>query len=602
MIFLKVKVQLLKAKNMVRNLICLLLLSPSLLFAQQSIEAGDIYYDFFQYKEAIREYENALKNNRTFKNEAHLLTNLAYSYAYTFQYEKAEEKFAELVKIGDKKPLPDIYLDYGVVLKVLGKYEKAREQFTFYTTLVKGDEYTSLLMKSLNWAEKYKDSIRPNTYVGLTNLNIGGQSLGYAYFAEGILYAHPRDTQYSEYTTLYDLQYATMIDTVTFAEKRDEYVGSIKFPYNEGAPSVSFDGELLYFTATANKTKKGIVKKVGKLEISEDGVSNLKIYVSKFENGQFEGIVELPFNDKQFNCTHPFISRDGNTLYFVSDMPGGFGGLDIYKSEKGTDGKWGKPVNMGAKVNTTEHETYPYLADGYLYFSSKGHVGFGGYDLFQSALDQRGSPVNVKNMGKPFNSTKDDVAFIIAGDGITGYFSSNRDNNEGIDKVYYFRDNYAAPTSPSIAQVNTPVAKQIPITLASKQPVAKEPTVNNQSLSPEVGKTLSVVLYAFNNVDLQQAFKEQLDSIVVLAKLFPQLKINIHAYADCRGSEAYNMALSKRRAQSTKKYLVGKGFKAGNIGMVSYGEGSPKISCNPCEACSEEQHKENRRVEIKIAK
>lgn len=587
---------------MVKNIICLLLLLPSLLFAQQSIEAGDIYYDFFQYKEAIREYEKALKNERTFKNEAHLLTNLAYSYAYTFQYEKAAEKFAELVKIGDKKPLPDVYLDYGVVLKVLGKYEKAREQFAFYTTLVKGDEYTSLLMKSLNWAEKYKDSIRPNTYVSLTNLNIGGQSLGYAYFADGILYAHPRDTQYSEYTTLYDLQFATMLDSVTFSEKRDEYVGSIKFPYNEGSPSVSFDGDLLYFTATATKTKKGVVKKVGKLEISEDGVSNLKIYVSKFENGQFEGINELPFNDKQFNCTHPFISRDGNTLYFSSDMPGGFGGLDIYKSEKGADGNWGKPLNMGAKINTTEHETYPFAADGYLYFSSKGHVGFGGYDLFQSTLGLQGVPVNVKNMGKPFNSTKDDVAFIIAGDGITGYFSSNRDNNEGIDKVYYFRDNYAVPVTPAIAQVNKPVTKQMPTTSASKQPDIKEPTITKQPLTlPATGKTLSVILYGFNDVGLQTGFKESLDSIISLAKSFPQLKVNIYAYADCRGSEAYNMALSKRRAQNTKNYLESKGFKATNIGMISYGEGSPKISCNPCEVCSEEQHRENRRVEVKVA-
>lgn len=583
-----------------RFLTALFFLLPLFIHAQQNIERGDIYYDFFQYKEAIREYEDALKNNRTYKNEAHLFTQLAYSYMYTFQYEKAEEKFAELVKLGDKKPLPDVYLDYGNVLKILGKYEKAREQFVYYNTLMKGgDAYTDMLTRSLSWAEKHKDSVRTRTYVALTNLDIAGQSLGYCFFMDGLLYAKAKDSAYKEYTVLFDLDFAHMKDSLTFTEG-DDYVDEIRFPFNEGSPSVTADGELIYFTATAIKIKKGVVRRVGTTEISEDGVSNLKIYTSRFINGKFSYVQELPFNNKQYNCTHPCISADGNTLFFASDMPGGFGGLDLYKVIRQPDGTWSKPVNLGDKVNTTENEMYPYTDGQYLYFASKGHVGFGGYDLFQSVLGMNSVPGVPRNMGKPFNSSKDDVAFIIARNGVSGYFSSNRDNANGFDKVYYFNDD-VRPTQPvpvAIAKASDP-DKKTPVPAPGDKPAR---AAEKPAAKPEVGSTLSTVLFAFDRNTFDETFYRSLDSALAVARADKSIRLNIHAHTDCRGSEAYNLALSKRRAQTVKNYLVSKGISASRIGLISYGESKPKISCDPCEACTEEQHSVNRRVEVKVAK
>lgn len=587
-----------------KKILLLVLVLPLLASAQKQIEIGDVYYDFFQYKEAIRAYEIALKTERTFTNEAHLLTQLAYSYTYTFQYEKAETYFAELVKLGDKKQVPDIYLDYGNVLKVLGKYTEALNQYNYYTTIIKPDEYTASLIKSVTWADKHKDSVRTNTIVTLTNLNIGGQSLGYTFFADGLLYAHPKDTNYSEYTMLYDLRYAKLIDSVTFTETK-EYVNDIKFPFNEGSPTVSPDGEILYFTATATKLKKGAVKKIGNMQISEDGVSNLKIYTARFINGSYTNIIELPFNDKQYNCTHPCISPDGSTLFFASDMPGGFGGLDIYKSVKAANGTWSKPINMGNKINTPENEMYPFLADNYLYFSSKGHLGFGGYDLFQTMLGINYTPLNARNMGKPFNSSKDDVAFIISGDGVTGYFSSNRDNNNGIDKVYYFRDQIAAPVTPVIIASATPKPNQ-PITPSNTNAATTKPveTISGNKVADGTktlsGKTINTVYYGFNKSNIQPSFITLLDSTLLLVKSLPDLTLKIYAHTDCRGSDEYNLALSRRRALSVKNYLVSKGFKREKIGLIYYGESKPKIGCEPCEACTEEEHKENRRVEVKV--
>ncbi|MES2690731.1 MAG: OmpA family protein [Bacteroidota bacterium] len=587
-----------------KKLIVLLFLIPFAVAAQQSIERGDIYYDFFQYKEAAREYESALKNDRTYKNEAHVLTQLAYCYTYTFQYEKAEEKYVELIKLGDNKQVPDIYLEYANILKILGKYEKAKEQINYYVSLFKtGDEYTGMLLKSLAWAEKHKDSVRTRTYVALTNLDVAGQSLGYCFYMDGLLYAKAKDTAYNEYTVLFDLDFAHMQDPLTFI-KGEDYVDEIKFPFNEGSPSVTHDGEMIYFTATAIKVKKGEVKRVGTTQISEDGVSNLKIYSARFTNGKFGYVQELSFNNKEYNCTHPCITKEGNALYFASDMPGGFGGLDIYRSIKQADGTWSQPVNLGNKVNTSENEMYPYVADGYLYFTSKGHVGFGGYDLFQSILTN-GVAAVPRNMGKPFNSSKDDVAFIIARDGISGYFSSNRDNTNGFDKVYYFNDDISQPKPlPVASAVKDTPAKQTPVAVVTS-PTTPLPSSFRPAMPeavPANGKMLNTVLFGFNLNDVDADFFKSLDSTINLAKRYKAIKLNIYAHADCRGSDAYNMALSKRRAQSVKTYLLGKGVPASRIGMISYGESHPVVTCEPCEACTEEQHRVNRRVEVKVAR
>lgn len=583
-----------------RYLIVLLLFIPLAGFSQQSVELGDVYFDFFQYREAIREYEKALASERNAKNEVHILTQLAYCYTYTFQYEKAEARYSELVRLGDKKQDPDVYLEYANILKILGKYSQARDQINYYVSQMKSDEYTNMLLRSLSWAETHRDSVRKRTYVQLTNIDVAGQSLGYDYFMDGLIYSKAKDTAYSEYTTLFDLDFLQMKDSVTFI-KGEDYLSEIKFPFNEGSPSVSHDGEIIYFTATAIKVKKGVVRRVGTTQVSEDGVSNLKIYSARFENGRFAYIRELPFNNKEYNCTHPCIYDRGNTLYFASDMPGGYGGLDLYKVVKQPDGSWSAPINLGNKINTSENEMYPYMRDGYLYFASKGHVGFGGYDLFQCSVT--GNTLSVpRNMGKPFNSSRDDVAFIISGDGYTGYFSSNRDNPNGYDRVYYFNDRTEAqkPALPVLAASEAPGKPQSPA--PDLPPARPSPANEGKPAAARVanGAVVSTVLFGFDLNRVEASYHASLDSAVALARVNKKIRFNIHAHTDCRGSDAYNMALARRRAQSVRAYLISKGVPADRIGMISYGESRPVITCEPCGTCSEEQHSVNRRVEVKV--
>ena len=607
--------------------------------AQESVEKGNEFYDYFQFKEAIKEYEFALKNNRTVKNEAHILKRLAYSYLYTFQYSKAETKFNELVRLGDKKAAPAVYLDYGNVLKIQGKYDRAKDQYAYYNTLVKSDSYSSFLTRSLNWAIKNQDSINKKVHVGVTNLDVSGQSLGYCFFDNGLIYAHAKDTNYNEFTTLFNLGFVTRVDSVTFT-KGDDVVSDINFPFNEGSPSLSPDGETLYFTATGAKVKEGEIRKSGIKETSTDGVSNLRLYSSKLENGKFTGVYELPFNDKNFNYIHPTVSADGNTLYFASDMPGGYGGLDIYKVTRNADGTWTTPINLGEKVNTTEQEGFPFLVGDKLYFASKGHVGFGGYDIFVTTIGNNFTLSNPQNMGKPFNTSKDDMAFVLDKDGTTGYLSSNRDSDNGMDKVYFFNSNYTpAPVKTIMPKIDTaqatlakvennlkkdaaavaitpktvlPKTDAIKDLAAKKETTVKKETANTVTIKIEEDKTVSNALsgkmvmvangyFKFNSSNLPADLKA-FNDVLSLWKVDKRATIEIIATTDCRGSEQYNLMLSRKRALAAERFFKLKGVPANKITAIGTGEEVTEQKCTECEKCTEEMHQENRKVQIILRK
>ena len=141
---------------------------------------------------------------------------------------------------------------------------------------------------------------------------------------------------------------------------------------------------------------------------------------------------------RSYYAAHPALSNDGKTLYFVSDMPGGIGGLDIWKVEGSGDGTWGQPINMGNVINTPGDEMFPYVrADGTLYFSSDAQVGYGGLDIYKVGKDKNGK-IRVINLGKPINSEADDFGIVFKGKAEEGLFSSSRGSSKGIDNIWSF--------------------------------------------------------------------------------------------------------------------------------------------------------------------
>jgi outer membrane protein OmpA-like peptidoglycan-associated protein len=185
-------------------------------------------------------------------------------------------------------------------------------------------------------------------------------------------------------------------------------------------------------------TRSNYVKsKVGK---SKEKIIKLKIFHSIFDEAKkkWVNITPLPFNSNEYSIGHPTLSADGKRLFFISDMPGGYGETDLYVSYK--DGStWGPPINLGKKVNTLGREMFPFVAeDGTLYFSSDSRVGLGGLDVY-SAVYSSGEWSGVKNIGAPINSNFDDFSYIIDAKNENGYFASNRTGGQGDDDIYKFK-------------------------------------------------------------------------------------------------------------------------------------------------------------------
>ncbi|UHG91700.1 OmpA family protein [Spirosoma oryzicola] len=198
--------------------------------------------------------------------------------------------------------------------------------------------------------------------------------------------------------------------------------------YHEGPATFSRDGSRIIFTR--NNYNEGRSAK------SSEGVNKLKLYSARQENGMWVDVEELPFNSDEYSVGHPTLSRDEQLLYFASDMPGGFGGTDLYVS-RFQNGKWGRPVNLGQTVNTKGNELFPFVDDaGNLYFSSDGRGGLGALDIFFAALSNATTVQSVEHLNAPINSAEDDFGLITDASRRGGYFSSNR--REGSDDIYRF--------------------------------------------------------------------------------------------------------------------------------------------------------------------
>jgi outer membrane protein OmpA-like peptidoglycan-associated protein len=226
----------------------------------------------------------------------------------------------------------------------------------------------------------------------------------------------------------FELFYAEM-DNQHLPQSGRSFSVSINSQVHEGPVSFSRDNNLLYFTR--NNLEGGIAKANAKGQVT------MKVYEARRGQFDWENIKALPFNSDDYTCFHPSLSADGNRLFFSSDMPGGYGGYDLYYVEKRAD-SWSKPVNLGPDVNSAGNEVFPFLHEsGTLFFSSNGREGQGGLDVF--GIDISGSAWGkLNNLGTPINSAMDDLGFILTPAATRGYFASDRPGGSGGDDIYMF--------------------------------------------------------------------------------------------------------------------------------------------------------------------
>jgi outer membrane protein OmpA-like peptidoglycan-associated protein len=288
---------------------------------------------------------------------------------------------------------------------------------------------------------KSKDRLRekddrhfPVTLRNAISLNTPGADIAPAYYENGLMIVSaraktgPRDDNGEPYFEFFFSPFDPNGDPAT--PSKFEFSAGKFSPLHEGPVCFTRDFKTAFITRTNNKD--------GVRKASKSGKSKLKIYELKYGRPDWSEPKELPFNSDEYNCVHPSLSADGTKLYFASDMPGGFGGFDLYVVERDSL-TWGKPVNLGPTINTEKKEVYPFISlSGTLFFASDGRpVTKGGMDLYYVA-NPLNNPTEVVNMNEPFNTEGDDKGLIIDPDGKTGYFTSDRKGGYGKEDIYKF--------------------------------------------------------------------------------------------------------------------------------------------------------------------
>lgn len=387
--------------------------------------AANKLYDAKSYSEAIPKYEKVIKKD---SNNVVVLAKLGDCYRFTNNSKGQVLCYGKLVDKGNADAAQKLY--YGQALMALGRYEDAKRTLEGYTTDERGSKFAKAISSIQNFS-KNSDAYRVDT----VSFNSKENDFSPAYFAQGkLVFTSSRSkTQWinkkhgwtgNNYYAIYSTEKGSDGKYL----KPTKFMRDLESKYNDGPICFSQDKTTVYFTRNTSGGKKGL---------SKDGTYKLKVLEAKLNIDGFEKVNELSFNSLDYNCAHPTVSSDGKTLYFTSDMPGGFGGLDIWYVKSEGEGKWSAPVNMGEKLNSKGNEMFPYISfNGVLYFSSNGHEGLGGLDIFEAKIKADGTVGRIYNMGVPVNSASDDFGIILSEDMRSGYISSNRKNGNMDDDIY----------------------------------------------------------------------------------------------------------------------------------------------------------------------
>ena len=409
--------------------------------------------EILNYQGAIEEYNNILSKH----DNAEAKINLAECYQKVSDIDNAEYWYGQVVRLPEAEP--EHYLRYGYMLQRNGKCDMAIEWFEKFVEANPDDARGRHLLRACDYEEELEKKNAGIYDIEHMPFNSGLDDFGPMIYGDGVVFAsETHESGISKRLHCWtgnqflDLRYVTRdsteakIDSLGLESTCGSYEYSdpenfsnqLNSKFHDATPSFSEDEATIYFTR--NNLMKGRARK------DDEGIIRLKIFSAEGGgsggNASFNNIESLPFNSDEYSVAHPSLSPEGDYLYFASDMPGGFGGMDLYVSEQ-EDGRWGPPINLGPDVNTEGMEVFPYFAkDDKLYFSSDGHVGLGGLDIYsidkKDGFNEWGDVINI---GAPLNSRDDDFGYIINEENNHGYFTSDREGGFGDDDIYSFCKN-----------------------------------------------------------------------------------------------------------------------------------------------------------------
>jgi outer membrane protein OmpA-like peptidoglycan-associated protein len=634
----------------------------AMLSAQNTAEKAENLMANYEYSKAIIVYQELLKINN---NNAVYYRNIADCYLKVNDTKSAEKYLSKLVILEDASAL-DI-LNYGNVLKSNGNYKLAIEQFYRYASLM--PEKSKLAESWISSCEQSIKWISNPEFIDISNaqqFNSENSDFGLVPFNDGYFFTSDRKLSGKSYSAdeIYGWTGNPYLKMYIIEENSSYDINSfndLNYKYHNGPGIYSSTEKKYYYTRTK-------MVKVKKTPINPDPTSwhdnssayeytnRLEIFVADFINGKWQNVKEFPYNNSEFyNVGHPAISSDGSMLYFVSDMPGGYGASDIYYCEKQSDGTWSKPKNAGSKINTEGKEVFPYLSEnGDIYFSSDGHPGMGGLDIFYASGSIK-SWTNPENLKSPINSPKDDFSIYYTVPQKEGFFASNRDGGMGSDDIYSFK--YSPP-------VNLIVAISTKEKIDDKQPLRELKNVNIKLINTESLSELNLVTdgegksfvsgecnseynivatkddyftatssikticntkhdtifvelvlekiilnkpivlrdiyYDFDKWNIRSDAAVELNKLVKILQDNPGISVELGSHTDSRGTAQYNQILSQKRAESAVAYIISNGIDKSRIAAKGYGESVLVNQCSDGVNCTQEEHQMNRRTEFKV--
>jgi len=632
--------------------------------ASAQIRQANSLFNQFKYSKAIPLYQKA-SEDKDIKIRKEATARLADCYRLMNNANEARSWYAKAVTFEGADPINYYYL--GMALRTLANYDEAESAFQEYAGKVpsdfRGKVYAGYCREIKTWegltsCAEIKDAV---------TLNSPYSDFGPTFYQDGLIFTSDRDidmitdknylwTSFG-YLDLYEARPVSYNDFWSDLKAPERLPATFNQAYHDGPVSFTGDFRKMFITRT--------LKNSSKKDTSAMKTDYLKIFIADLNGQKKIDFIPFPYNAENYSVGHPSVSKDGKTLILSSNKPGGSGQSDLYISEL-KDGKWSEPENLGPEINTFGNEVFPFLAnDSTLYFSSDGLPGYGGLDLYETNK-VNGKWLKPWNLKAPLNSPYDDFSIAFDKKQSYGFFSSNRPGGVGSDDIYAFR-NYRRTLGPNdrliIGEKNKKLVlagfvkdkknmepiegatvfllnsttNEVLILKTDKKGYYETPADNGvlyvaKAMSkgyfddclnfriPD-GKTSekSIALrdllldkYALNQVFVVQNIyydldkwairddaKPSLDQLARLLKQYP-ISVELGSHTDSRASADYNIELSQRRAESVVRYLILSGINPARLTARGYGETRLVNKCADGVPCTEAEHQANRRTEFRI--
>ncbi len=425
-------------------LVALLLLAATVGWSQNpKLKKADRFFEARKHKEAIELYQEVLAKN----DLPDVKVKLADAYRKILDYANAEHWYSQAVASPDVNPLAFYY--YARILQYNNKCNEAEQWYQQYLRLRPYDARKKQLQRACAYADELMKK-NTNVYsIHLGEFNSPSSDFGPAFYKNGLVFASVGNHGY------FDLQFVEIKKQQQAIEygQRQRFSDKLRSQYHDAMVTFNADFTEVFLTRS-RKNELTELKEFKPLEI---------VRAQNVNDSTWSALESLPFNSNDYSVAHPALTPDGNRLFFSSNMPGGFGGRDLYFSEK-IDGQWGMPINLGPYINTEGDELFPYYQGNRLYFASDGQLGLGGMDLFYTQDLSNGDWSEVENLGAPINSPYDDYGIVIQSNGQLGYFTSNRPGGAGSDDIYSFVQNQSQIVLEFVNAANNQALTEVAIT------------------------------------------------------------------------------------------------------------------------------------------